>query len=351
MIPFETAAALVLGENVGTTITAWLASLGATTNARRAAYFHVIFNILGVLWVTALFGKFFIPAVNSMLDFPFIQRLAGVDAAAGDVVNVTVKIAAVHTTFNVINTLLFLPFAGMLGRLLERVVPQRDAKEKPHLTSLDIRMLETPVIAIEQSRVEVLRMADGCSKMMDWLEELTPQDEPDQKLVQKVFHREEVLDTIQDEIVVFLTDMLASNLPHNVIDEARRQLRMADEYESISDYITTILKFHLKLNNQGHQFTAGMKAQLADLHIMVSDYVQMVTNGYEQRAAEVITKAKSNGSEINHRVRTLRDDHLRRLTDKKVEPHVNVAFTSTLNSYRRVSDHTLNVAESLAGVK
>ncbi len=351
VIPFETAAALVLGENVGTTITAWLASLGATTNARRAAYFHVIFNILGVLWVTALFGKVFIPAVNQMLDLAFIQRLAGVDAAAGKAVDVTVKIAAVHTTFNVINTLLFFPFASMLGRLLERMVPQRDVKEKPHLTSLDIRMLETPVIAIEQSRVEVLRMADGCNKMMDWLEELMPQNEPDQKLVQKLFHREEVLDTIQDEIVVFLTDMLSANLPHNVIDEARRQLRMADEYESISDYITSILKFHLKLINQGHQFTAGMKTQLAELHVMVRDYVQMVTVGYEQRAAEVITKAKSNGSEINHRVRTLRDDHLQRLTDKKVEPHVNVAFTSTLNSYRRVSDHTLNVAESLAGMK
>ncbi|NOZ41477.1 MAG: Na/Pi cotransporter family protein [Planctomycetes bacterium] len=349
VIPFETAAALVLGENVGTTITAWLASLGATTNARRAAYFHVIFNILGVLWVTALFGKWFLPAVNQMLDLAFFQRLFRVDAAAG--INVTVKIAAVHTTFNVINTLLFFPFANMLGRLLERLIPQRDTKEKPHLTSLDIRMLETPVIAIEQSRVEVLRMADGCNKMMDWLEELMPQDEPDQKLVQKVFHREEVLDTIQDEMVAFLTDMLSANLPHNVIDEARRQLRMADEYESISDYITSILKFHLKLNNQGHQFTAGMKTQLAELHVMVRDYVKMVTEGYEQRVAEVITKAKSVGSEINHRVRTLRDDHLQRLTDKKVEPHVNVAFTSTLNSYRRVSDHTLNVAESLAGVK
>jgi len=351
VIPFETAAALVLGENVGTTITAWLASLGATTNARRAAYFHVIFNILGVLWVTALFGKFFIPAVNAMLDLSFIQRLAGVNAAAGQAVDVAVKIATVHTTFNVINTLLFFPFAGLLGRLLERIVPQRDAKEKPHLTSLDIRMLETPVIAIDQSRVEVLRMAEGCNKMMDWLEALTSQDEPDQKLVQKVFHREEVLDTVQDEIVVFLTDMLSANLPHNVIDEARRQLRMADEYESISDYITTILKFHLKLNNQGHQFTADMKTQLAELHSMVRDYVLMVSEGYQQRAGEVITKAKSVGSEINHRVRTLRDDHLQRLTDKKVEPHVNVAFTSTLNSYRRVSDHTLNVAESLAGVK
>jgi len=350
VIPFETAAALVLGENVGTTITAWLASFGATTNARRAAYFHVIFNILGVFWVTAIFSSF-IPAVNQMLNFAFIQRMAGVDAAAGQAVSVTVKIAAVHTTFNVINTLLFFPLAGTLGRLLERFVPQKDHKEKPHLTSLDIRMLETPVIAIEQSRVEILRMAEGCNKMMDWLEELAAQEEPDQKQVQKLFHREEVLDTIQDEIVVFLSDMLAANLPHEVIDEGRRQLRMADEYESISDYITTILKFHLKLQNQGHRFSPGMQEQLSELHTMAKQFLDLVIEGYRQRESEVITKANTISSEINHRVRTLREDHLRRLTEKKVEPHVNVAFTSTLNSYRRVSDHTLNVAESLAGVK
>jgi phosphate:Na+ symporter len=350
VIPFETAAALVLGENVGTTITAWLASIGATTNARRAAYFHVLFNLLGVAWITFLFPHY-IKLINGMLDLDFFRSLAGVDAGVGEAVSVTVKIATVHTCFNVVNTLLFLPFAGMLGDFLERVVPQRERKEKPHLTSLDIRMLETPVIAIEQSRVEVLRMADGCNKMMDWLAELAPQDEPNQKLVQKVFHREEVLDTIQDELVSFLTDMLASNLPHNVIDEGRRQLRMADEYESISDYITSILKFHLKLRNQGQKFTSGMRQQLAELHVMVGDYLQMVTKGYEMREAEIITKARTVGSEIDHRVRGLRDDHLQRLTDKKVEPHVNVAFTSTLNSYRRVSDHTLNVAESLAGMK
>jgi len=350
VIPFETAAALVLGENVGTTITAWLASFGATTNARRAAYFHVIFNLIGVAWITALF-PYYINLVNNLLDLEFIRWLGDVDAQAGAAVSITVKIATVHTLFNVVNTILFYPFAGMLGRFLERIIPQKDHKEKPHLTSLDIRMLETPVIAIEQSRVEILRMAEGCSKMMDWLEELTAQDEPDQKQVQKLFHREEVLDTIQDEIVVFLSDMLAANLPHDVINEGRRQLRMADELESISDYLTTILKFHLKLQNQGHAFSPGMREQLAELHKMASNFLNRVVEGYQSRDADVMTKANTSSSEINHCVRTLRDDHLRRLTEKKVEPHVNVAFTSTLNSYRRVSDHTLNVAESLAGVK
>ena len=350
VIPFETAAALVLGENIGTTITAWLASLGATTNARRAAYFHVLFNLLGVAWITAIF-PFYLNVVNNLLDLGAIRWLAGVDKETVDAVSVTVKIATVHTCFNVVNTILFFPFAGALGRLLERLVPQKEHKEKPHLTSLDIRMLETPVIAIEQSRVEVLRMAEGCEKMMLWISELTPQAELDQRLVQKLFHREEVLDTVQDEIVAFLSDLLASNLPHEVIDEGRRQLRVADEYESISDYVASILKFHLKLRNQGHAFDEQQAKQLSELHLLVQNYLKLVSDGYAQRNPEVITKAHSVNDEIKHRARSLRDDHLQALTDKKIEPYVNVAFTSTLNSYVRVSDHTLNVAEALAGVK
>ena len=350
VIPFETAAALVLGENIGTTITAWLASLGATTNARRAAYFHVMFNLLGVAWITALFQDY-IEFINYLLDLDFIRWLADIDVDTSEAIGVAVKIATVHTCFNVVNTLVFFPFAGLLGSFLEKFVPQKDHKEKPHLTSLDIRMLETPVIAIEQSRVEILRMASGCNKMMDWLAELVKQQVPDHKLVQKLFHREEVLDTIQDEIVVFLSDLLAANLPHDVIDKGRSQLRMADEYESISDYIASILKFDLKLRNQGHTFTSTMRKQLDELHRLVSDYLLLVSEGYEQRIPEVITKAKSVGSEIDHRVKSLRDEHLQRLTEKKIEPHVNVAFTSTLNSYRRVTDHTWNVAEALAGEK
>ncbi len=352
VIPFETAAALVLGENVGTTITAWLASIGATTGARRAAYFHVLFNLVGVAWITSPFVfPHYIELVSHLLDIEFVRWLADVDTKTGTAISVTVKIATVHTCFNVVNTILFFPFAGLIASLLEKLVPQKDHKEQSHLSSLDIRMLETPVIAIEQSRVEVLRMAEGCSKMMSWLSEITESTEKDEKLIQKFFHREEVLDTIQDEVVAFLSDMLAANLPHEVIDESRRQLRMADEYESISDYITTILRFNLKLQHQGHQFTPSMREQLADLHRVVNDYLQLVTNGYERRSPEVITKATTVSSEIRHRVRELRDNHLQRLVDEKVEPHVNVAFTSTLNSYRRVCDHTLNVAESLAGVK
>ncbi|MBT6157638.1 MAG: Na/Pi cotransporter family protein [Planctomycetaceae bacterium] len=344
VIPFETAAALVLGENIGTTITALLASLGATTNAKRAAYFHVIFNLIGVAVITALF-QLYIPCVKQ-----FVTWMGGVDPATGNV-EVTKAIAATHTGFNVINTLVFLPLVGLMARFLQWSVREKAHKETPHLTSLDLRVLETPAIAIEQSRVELLRMAEGCSKMMGWLKELIGQDEPDPQLRKKLFHREEVLDNVQDEIASFMTNLLSGNVPHTIVAEGRRQLRMADEYESISDYITSILKFHLKLRNQGHKLDARHLQDVMRLHEMVSAYLELVNSGMRDRQPEVITKANSMGAEVTHLVKKLRDEHLEALSEERMPPYINLAYTSTLNSYRRVRDHAKNIAEALAGEK
>jgi phosphate:Na+ symporter len=342
VIQFETAAALVMGENIGTTITAWLASFGATTNARRAAYFHVIFNVVGVLWITALF-PWYIRELEWVVAF--------VCGIFGWEPNVTAMIAGAHSGFNIANTLMFIPLAPALSRMLVRIVPDRAPKETPHLTNLDVRMLETPVIAIEQSRVEILRMAEGCDKMMGWVKQIVSDESPDDKIVQQVFHREEVLDTVQDEVVAFMSNLLAANLPHDVIDEGRRQLRMADEYESISDYIVTVLKSHLKLENSGLRIPDSDRAELLRLHDSVADYIRLITQGYDQRRPEVITKANSQGEAITHRVKEMRDRFVAKMSDEPVDPMVNVAFSAQLNAYRRVRDHALNVAEALAGIK
>ena len=346
VIPFETAAALVLGENIGTTITVWLASLGATTNAKRAAYFHILFNMLGVAWITAIFIPIYAPLVNWVAN--------GVtDPETGRLIpgNVTEAIAITHTMFNVTNTLVFMPFVRKLAALLERLVPERAAKEKPHLTSLDVRMLETSVIAVEQSRVEVLRMAFGCNKLMGWLKEIFTQEVPDQKLVAEAFNREEVLDTIQDEIVEFMAHLLSGNVPYDVTETARLQLRMADEYESVSDYLVNILKSHLKLEHAGLRFAEEDFQKLLGLHDMVADYLAMISRGYELRNPEVITRAHSQGNAVTLHAKELRDEFLAKMSQQKLEPQVIVAYTAQLNAYRRVREHALNVAEALAGEK
>lgn len=345
VIEFETAAALVLGENVGTTITAWLASFGTTTNARRAAYFHVLFNLIGVAWITAIFS-FYMPFVKWLVA----SYLGGVNAETG-LIDPTTGIAATHTCFNIANTLLFLPLVSVFAALLRRIIPDKKHKEQPHLTSLDIRMLETPVIAIEQSRNELLRMGEGCNKMMEWLKTIVASETPDEALAQKTLHREEVLDTIQDEIVAFMTNMLAGNIPHETINEARRQLRMADEYESVSDYIASILKSHLKLRQSGLQFSEQDRQMLAELHDEVSEYLRIIYDGYKQRQTDVITKAKTLGNQIKRSVKEARELFVQELSNTKVEPLVTVAFNAQLNAYRRVRDHALNIVESLAKVK
>ncbi|MEZ6044297.1 MAG: Na/Pi cotransporter family protein [Planctomycetaceae bacterium] len=338
-IGYETAAALVLGENVGTTITALMASLSATKNARRAAYFHAIFNLIGVCWIALIFRQY----------VQFIPWLVGADLTGET--GMKSAIATTHSVFNIANTILFLPFVPLMARFLLKLFPDSDVKETPHLTSLDIRMLETPTIAIEQSRQEIIHMGIGCQKMMAWLKQLLQEKEPDKDAVQKFFHREEVLDDIQDEITAFMTDLLAGNVPHEVIAEGRMQLRMADELESVSDYIRSILKFHLKLIKQGHEFDEQHLAKLLKLHDEVQAYVDFIVEAYRSKQHDILSKSQTQASLLKQHLKQLRKEHLEHLTQEKVEPFMNVAYMSTLNSYMRVRDHLINVAEAMAGEK
>ncbi len=348
LIPYETAAALVLGENVGTTITAILASLGATTNARRAAYFHVIFNLGGVFWITLIF-QWYIVVIQSIvqLDVTHIVMENGNETFP----NTLPMIAATHTVFNIVNTLLFLPFLPWFVKMLNRFVPSKDFKEKPRLTDLDIRILETPLLAIEQSRKEIEKMSMGCSKMLEWLAELQQQDDPDKALADRLRQREQVLDSMQDEIAVFITNLLAGNVPHSVADEARQQLRMADEYESVSDYIVNLDKFDRKLRRDGHRFTSEQREGLAELNQYVADYLAGVNEALTQNNRSVLTKTDAMSKRARTEIKQLRRKHLEDLSNGSIAPLVSVAYMATLNAYARVRDHSHNIAEVVSGEK
>ncbi|QDU11344.1 Na+/Pi-cotransporter [Gimesia aquarii] len=347
LIPFETAAALVLGENIGTTVTALLASLGTTTNARRAAYFHVLFNISGVIWISTIFFWY----------VKFIPWLIDADVTKAVMVNGqasypgSVKaIAATHSVFNILNTLVFLPFAGKIAKLLTRIVKDQP-EEISHLTSLDIRILETPVLAIEQSRGEVIKMGEICDEMAQILNRILSREKPDPEEVEKLFQDEKELDRMQDEITHYITHLLSMDLPQEIISNGRCQLRMADEYESISDYLERIAKFRLKLNKQGRVFDQAHNDSLLDLLNMVEKQLTHVTKAYIEDNADVVAATVQSGEEIKRKVKTLQREHLDYLSAEKVDPYINVSYTSTLNALRRVRDHVVNLAEAMAGEK
>ncbi|MFN2352309.1 MAG: Na/Pi cotransporter family protein [Kiritimatiellia bacterium] len=218
IIPYPTAVALVLGENIGTTITALLASLGAVTNARRAALFHTIFNVVGVVWITSVFPWY----------LRLIAFVMGGDPGASMIVNgetvfpyVRRGIALAHSGFNITNAIVFLPLLPLLIRVVLRLIPERPERETPHLTYLDVRMLHTPAIGIQQSMDELVRMKDHVLKMHAWLRELLVRGEDrDAALERKLFHREEIMDVIQKEVTEFLCNLLGNSAPRNVVLEA-----------------------------------------------------------------------------------------------------------------------------------
>ncbi len=344
VIPFETAGALVLGENIGTTITAILASIGSTTNARRAAYFHTFFNVVGVCWVSLIFLSVMVPLIKSWV---------GVNED-GTLLNTTKGIALTHTVFNVVNTILFIPFTNVIAWGLIRVVPEREEKEKKsYLTGLHVRLLETSAISIERSRVEVLRMGNACADLAGWVEQIEKSETLDEKLIEQSFRQEEVLDTLQDEIIEFMADLLAGNVSHDVAEIARSQLRMADEIESISDYLIVILKSNLKLRKSGLAIPEPIKSQIESLHDHIEAYMLMIQRYYAARkdSVELMTEVHAQGRSITVRVKTIRDMFLKQMSEERVDPQVIMAINTQLNAYRRVREHSQNVAEAVVGVK
>jgi len=348
IIDYKQAGALVLGENIGTTVTALLASLGAGTNAKRAAYAHFMFNVLGVLWITAIFPFY----INLVAKFVGADPGAPVYAETSISYPYALKaIAATHSIFNIVNVLLFLPFVGLLARFLTALVPDKVRKEIPHLAVLDVRMLETPSIAIEQSRKEILKMAEGAEKMMRMLRDIILTDKTDEKVQEKIFNRERVLDVVQKEISEYLEQMITGNLSHEIAEECRQQLRMADEYESVSDYIVNILKLNLKVRAAEQHFTPEAKKEILELHDLVSEYLTFVNLAVAEQNRDILNKAETRGKTITHNMKEFRSNHLERMSNGQTTALRSLAFLDILNAYRRIKDHALNIAEAIVGEK
>jgi phosphate:Na+ symporter len=371
IIDFHTAAALVLGENIGTTVTAFLASIGGSINARRASYSHIVFNVVGVFWITAIFG-FYSSLVSDYVfwqhghepdamilatekidgvEVPVMETINGVEQQVETFPYREIGIAATHTGFNIINVLVFLPLMGLVTGALKRIVPDPTPGSVGHLQYFDVRLVDTPALGLEQSKQQVLSMSKSVEKMMGKLRPIIEENKEDETEERKIFHREEILDDVQKEINEFLSHLLAGTVPQDVMDEGRNQIRMADEYESISDYIVTILKLAIKLRKEDLSISDDNRVELLDLHIRVTNYILLINGGMRNNNMDIVTKARTLGDEITFLMKEYRSNHLERVGTEHNSPMESLAITDILNAYRRIKDHALNIAEVVSGEK
>ena len=328
LIDYPTAVALVLGENVGTTITAFLASLGATTNAKRAAYAHTIINMLGVIWVTSIF-PFYIKFLGHIVD---VEN------------NITFGIATAHTMFNVLNVFLFIPFTGPLSAFLTKIVKD-SGKSDEKVTKLDKLMVGTPSLIVGQTKVEVLAMAQNIKEMMFALEETYAKNEmiSDAKL-SRLQKMEDNLDLYQKEITDVNFLILNKDLTDSMREETRKNLEVCDEYETISDYLMRIGKSIRKIQDHDIQINDKARKTLFDLNENIEILFREINMAFETKDKERFIKSIKKANEITEKFRQARSFHL-----ENVKAGSSAVFSTSymdiLNHYRRIRDHISNIIE------
>lgn len=335
LIDVNTGVALVLGLNVGTTITALLASIGAKPNAKRAAYAHTIINIAGILWMLPIYNQYLL----------FLNRF--VDSAT----ETTKYLATAHTVFNIVNALLFVPLLPIMAKLLEKFVKSEEEIEKS-FTHLDSRLLDTPSLALDVGKKEILSLDNTIKGMFEYLKEAigTELGAEDRK-VKMIFETENRIDLIQKEMFGYLKELLKKDMLDTNIDKARNQLALVDEYESVSDYVTDITKLHLKLKENGMSLNSDKKAAIYGLQDEIEEFLTFVTGAYKDNKSDIMIEAVNKSNDITIKFKKLRDEHVTRIVEEDIDPMVSAMYMDILTNYRKLKNHIYHIAEVIAGEK
>lgn len=333
LITPETGVALVLGENIGTTITAYLASLGTSVNAKRAALAHFGFNLVGVTWVLSI--------------FPYYLKILHIVTDGST--NVALQIATAHTMFNVSNVLLFLPFTTQYAKLLVKLIPDNGEVLEKKVTKLDKRILETPAIALELVEEEIYKTGLSLVELFDNFETIVKQQlDKNNLLVKKIFDEEERIDLVQKEIADMSKDALLMELPSNLILSAETSLSLADEYESISDFITNQTKYYLKIIEIACPVDDVEYESIYELNSQIKDYFIFVNDTYKNKTIKKdfveITAQKIRLSAL---YKETRNNYMERFRKVNYSVDFITAYMDILNTYRRINNHVFHIAEIL----
>ncbi len=354
LLTFEASVALILGENIGTTITANLAAIGTNIAARRTALAHFLFNAIGVAYMLALLPWFvqFISAITPG-DADFVIRTADEAAryglSVGDKPYIARHIANTHTMFNIVNTLIFLPLIGLLARLSTALVPGEDAAMEFHLKYIDNRVLNTPPIALEQARSETRRMGEICCEMLD--DCLVYLREPDDRKIPFLEQKEDLLDVLQKEITTFLVAVSQKSISAEISKEIRSVMRMVNNFERIGDYCENLWELGQRKRDQKVEYSDVGTTELAEMEERTREFLFFVVSALKEDDRTILPEAKKREKALNIMEETLRNNHSERLNRGECKVNSGLIFLDMVHNFEKIGDHSFNIAEAVVGKK
>ena len=319
-VTYGAAIPIIMGQNIGTCVTAMISSVGANKNAKRAAVVHLLFNIVGTaVWLAVFYG------INAVVQFSFVSH--SIDQLG---------IAVVHTAFNILCTALLFPFSGLLEKMACRLVPDTKAPEKIQI--LDERFLATidrcQEVAETMARISMDALKTSCQLIEHY----------DPKSAQAVRETEQEADQYEDMLGTYLVKLGRADLNAADSRETAKLLHIIGDFERISDHAVNLVESAEEIRNKGLSFSVHAKQELAVLTAAVGEVMDLALDAFLQNDPALAAKVEPLEQVVDTLKEQLRNRHILRLQKGECTIELGFVWSDLLTSLERVADHCSNIA-------
>lgn len=322
---------IVMGQNIGTCVTALLSSIGVNKNAKRVAVVHIYFNLIGT--TIGLIGFF---GLNYFLKFSFVD-----DAIS------PVGVALLHTAFNFLTTALLFPFTKQLEKLTRFTIPDKDEKEKFAL--LDQRLLNTPSFAIAECKNITIKMAelsrDTIFAAIDLMQDYSS------KKADKIIKNEKKIDMYEDELGSYLVKLSSKELSDKDSNEVFKLLHSIGDFERIGDHAVNILHVAKEMHSKDVKFSEDALAELKVVTNAIIEILNITTRAFIDDSVPLAVKVEPLEQVIDGLISETKSRHVNRLQSNQCTIELGFIFSDLLNNYERISDHCSNIAVCIIQIK
>lgn len=332
LIPLHGALPVLFGDNIGTTITAILAALGASVAARRAAATHVLFNLIGTVIFMILLTPFTM----------YVEWISGVLNLENKM-----QIAFAHGTFNILNTLIQLPFIGALAWIVTKLIPGKDTAIEHKPKYLDENLLtKSPAVALGQAKKEVLRMGEYSVQSLS--EALNVLEDKNMKAIQNVEQLEMAINNLDRKTTAYLVQLSKQSLSGNDSDLQHNLFENIRDIERIGDHVENIVELLQFKDNNKIWLSDEAYEELVTMYKLTMQSVEKALQAVDTHDTELVQAVYADEERIDNMERTLRKRHIRRLNEGLCSPTAGIVFADIISNLERIGDHAKNLADTVA---
>ena len=331
-INFQTAVFVILGSNVGTCITSLVSSIGTSVNAKRTAIIHLLFNLFGcVIFIVPcwIWGEY-LDKVITAISGSLMER----------------KIANFHTVFNLLTTILLLPFTNLLVKLVTKIVPDKadDTAKKHSLTFIDSRLLETPPVAVEYTKKEIVKMSGIAKENLILATDMLLGNGENAETLKD---NEKALNYLNHSITAFLTQLMSKGLTEKDEKKIGSYYHVVSDVERIGDYAENIMEYYFKLKEEGQNFSDGAIEELKAMTGTVLELFDVSVRAFENRDLSLLTEVDRLEKITDQYSIDLEDKHIERVKKGGCSAQVGSVYLQTVSNLERVGDHITNIGFSI----